>query len=81
MFKCQRTISNIVINSVILKNSCYVFLESLKLPFFVYLNSVWQHLDPSQSKCVGSAAVLIFLPLQTESACDQIGREKADPWK
>lgn len=81
IFKCQRTISNTNINSVIFKNSLYIFLESLKLPFFMYLNILWQSLDPSQCKCVSSAVVLIFLPVQTESACDHIGREKAGPWK
>jgi len=81
MFKYQRAISNIGINSVIFQNSCCVFLEFLKLPFFMCLDSVWQSLDPSQFKCVGSVAVLIFLPVQPDSTSDHMGREKADPRK
>lgn len=54
MLKWKKIISNILINSVIFKILHYVSLESLKLPFFQCLNSMWQSLDPSQCKCVGS---------------------------
>lgn len=42
-------------------------MEHLKLSFFVCLNSAWQSLVPPQCKCVGSAAVLTFLPVVTQN--------------
>lgn len=56
-FKGQRTIVNIVINSVVFKKSCCASLEPLLVPSCVFLSGVWQGLDPSQGQGAGSRAV------------------------